>query len=623
MRAELFTSPREGTRLLAILGIVGLIYAGALTGSFHFDDTHSLLENPAVRDLANLPQLFFDTQAFSRNEGSQMYRPLVLVSYMLTYQVAGYEPMAFLSVNWLIHLAVVASAYLLHRQIGLSLGRAMLAALLFGVHPIVAEPIHYVSARSESLAALGVVLSLTFFMRAGRGYAFLSLLFFACALMAKASAAVLPVVLMLYERSVRVQRWADMRWLRLAGFGFVLVGYLAFTRSLLSEALLEAPVRSLGEQLAVQSKAVLYYGKLLLGLQPQSVEHQFYVADQVGGAFTLSAVCLVSFLLLGGRWLWRYDRTAFFYAGWAFLALLPTLIVPLNMLVNERRLYVPLMACAALAAQWPLGCRRQGLLIAGLVSLTLFSALAVQRSAVWESEWALWQDARSKAPHAVRPHVKVGVLLRERGDYHGALRLYGQALTIDPEHAPALNNAGNAYRSLGDRVQAQAAYEQALALWPQYVDAMINLATLHSEAGAYAESNRLFQKALAIGSNRAELHNNLGTNYLRMGDYRSAEKALRAALELAHSSPRILFNLGGALEGMERYEEAREQFLGAIAMDSTYAGAYAKLGGLCQRAGDRDCARANYVSFLRHWRGEEAVAEDVRRRLRALSFERQ
>ena len=72
MRAELSPLLREGTWLLAILGIVGLIYAGALTGSFHFDDTHSLLENPAVRDLANLPQLFFDTQAFSRNEGSQI-----------------------------------------------------------------------------------------------------------------------------------------------------------------------------------------------------------------------------------------------------------------------------------------------------------------------------------------------------------------------------------------------------------------------------------------------------------------------------------------------------------------------------------------------------------------------
>ena len=166
MRAELFTSPREGTWLLAILGIVGLIYAGALTGSFHLDDTHSLLENPAVRDLANLPQLFFDTQAFSRNEGSQMYRPLVLVSYMLTYQVAGYEPMAFLSVNWLIHLAVVASAYILHRQIGLSSGDPRWR-LLFGVHPIVAEPVRAVPGQVGG--ALGTVCPVVF-MRAGRGY---------------------------------------------------------------------------------------------------------------------------------------------------------------------------------------------------------------------------------------------------------------------------------------------------------------------------------------------------------------------------------------------------------------------------------------------------------------------
>ncbi len=272
MRAECFVRPQEGPWLLAILVIVGLVYAGALSGSFHFDDTHSLLENPSARELANVPQLFFDMQAFSRNEGSQMYRPLVLLSYAITYQVAGFEPMAFLLFNWLIHLAVVACAYLLHRQLGLSQGRSALASLLFGIHPIVAEPVHYVSARSESLAALGAVLSLLFFLRRGRVSALLSVLFFACALLAKASAAALPAVLVLYERSVRVQSWADVRWLRLAGFGCILAVYLVGMQSLLNEALLEAPVRTLSEQLAVQSKAVLYYGKLMVGLQAQSVE---------------------------------------------------------------------------------------------------------------------------------------------------------------------------------------------------------------------------------------------------------------------------------------------------------------------------------------------------------------
>ena len=90
-----------------------------------------------------------------------------------------------------------------------------------------------------------------------------------------------------------------------------------------------------------------------------------------------------------------------------------------------------------------------------------------------------------------------------------------------------------------------------------------------------------------------------------MGDFRSAEEAY-AALELAHSSPRILFNLGGALE--EWNDMRGPGTIRRTVRWTSYAGAYAKLGGLCQRAGDRRCARANYASFLRHWRGEEAVA---------------
>ena len=46
-------------------------------------------------------------------------------------------------------------------------------------------------------------------------------------------------------------------------------------------------------------------------------------------------------------------------------------------------------------------------------------------------------------------------------------------------------------------------------------------------------------------------------------------------------------------------------------------GRLCKLGSLCQRAGDRHCARVNYASFLSHWRGDESVADEVRRRLRS------
>ena len=50
----------EGRRL-ETAGIVLaclLCYANSFNGSFHYDDFHSIVENPAIRSLANLP-LFF------------------------------------------------------------------------------------------------------------------------------------------------------------------------------------------------------------------------------------------------------------------------------------------------------------------------------------------------------------------------------------------------------------------------------------------------------------------------------------------------------------------------------------------------------------------------------------
>ena len=76
---------------LVLLGAVALAYCNSLSNSFHFDDQHSLVENPAIRQLANSAQFFVDPQLFSRNVGSEMYRPLVLVSYALTYVFFEYQ----------------------------------------------------------------------------------------------------------------------------------------------------------------------------------------------------------------------------------------------------------------------------------------------------------------------------------------------------------------------------------------------------------------------------------------------------------------------------------------------------------------------------------------------------
>ena len=56
---------------------------------FHYDDTHSIVENPDLRRLANIPSFFIDPSTFSREENMAMYRPLLQSSFALNYALGG------------------------------------------------------------------------------------------------------------------------------------------------------------------------------------------------------------------------------------------------------------------------------------------------------------------------------------------------------------------------------------------------------------------------------------------------------------------------------------------------------------------------------------------------------
>jgi hypothetical protein len=71
----------RGVPSLLLLGLVTTsVYLNSLDNAFQYDDEHSLTRNQSVRDMANIPAFFVDPGMFSRNPGSEMYRPLVLIS---------------------------------------------------------------------------------------------------------------------------------------------------------------------------------------------------------------------------------------------------------------------------------------------------------------------------------------------------------------------------------------------------------------------------------------------------------------------------------------------------------------------------------------------------------------
>ena len=56
---------------LLVIALVFLAHAPALDSGFHYDDQHSLLENPHIRALGNLPRRFHKGQPIGRETGLQ------------------------------------------------------------------------------------------------------------------------------------------------------------------------------------------------------------------------------------------------------------------------------------------------------------------------------------------------------------------------------------------------------------------------------------------------------------------------------------------------------------------------------------------------------------------------
>ena len=219
--------------LLLIALAVALTFANALHDRFHFDDDHSLVTNSHIRQWAEIPNFFSDPQLFSRNQGSEMYRPLVLFSYAITYRFYGYQAPVYHLFNIGVHLLVVFAVYGLYLRLGLRGVTALGGAILFGIHPLVGEPVNYVSSRSESLASLFFLAGLLCYT-SDRGWALaLALACYVGALMSKSSAIVLPAVLLAYEG---LMRGPSLRWRRLVLFGVLALGYLWASRRLLQEA---------------------------------------------------------------------------------------------------------------------------------------------------------------------------------------------------------------------------------------------------------------------------------------------------------------------------------------------------------------------------------------------------
>ena len=166
-------SPRVKSYLLGavFLAIVILAYSNHFDNGFQFDDSHTIVNNQAIRELANVPRFFTDGTTSSSLPANQSYRPLSTTLNAIDYWLAGgLDPFYFHFSLFFWYLVQLVLIFVLFRRIlDLSFEHrlnpliALFTTAFYGLHTANAETVNYICARTDSFSTLCVVASLVLY----------------------------------------------------------------------------------------------------------------------------------------------------------------------------------------------------------------------------------------------------------------------------------------------------------------------------------------------------------------------------------------------------------------------------------------------------------------------------
>jgi len=97
-------------------------------------------------------------------------------------------------------------------------------------------------------------------------------------------------------------------------------------------------------------------------------------------------------------------------------------------------------------------------------------------------------------------HLNLGALLKQKGNFDGAIAQYEAAARIDPKQPIIYLNMGLMHKAKGYLEPALRAYEYAILLDPNYAAAYQNLAVVLFKLGKLPQSKQAFEKAIALVS---------------------------------------------------------------------------------------------------------------------------
>lgn len=382
-------------------------------------------------------KLTFHDIFWVQNPG-KYFRPFLGLTFLMDQRLWGETIFGFRFTNVVLHtfntLLVNAIGRTLLRTQPHSAETSFGAALLFAVHPMAVESVAWISGRTDLLVTLWSLLAFYIYLSSNNKNSVYTLpLSLVCALSAALSKeSGIMVFILIFVWEIYYRKYFDFPKIKIALIFILLVlfsGLFYFVLRFNALASRDMSMEMIWSRIVsgeVLSQVKLFFASYGFYLKKFLEPFPFQLAiDSINVTFYAFLGAVVIALFGAGTLIPSMSRYQFYYF-WALLGLMPAAVVSLTDIAwtpwAERYLYFSMVPFSIIAAMLSVQLinslqpfLRKIAWVCAVIIITFLFFSSVQRTLLWNDDYALASDTYKKSPSFIPAAVEYARALEERG----------------------------------------------------------------------------------------------------------------------------------------------------------------------------------------------------------------
>lgn len=515
--------------LIGVLLVTFIVFSRSIGHEFlNWDDDLLIYDSPYVKTVAK-----YGIAGAIERIGIDFFQnnPISFISHAFTYRVWGKNPMPYHTINVIIHVLNTLLVFLFLRKLSKRSEVAIIATLLFALHPLRVESVAWATERKDVLYSffyLAGLLSYLKYLESGKKIWFAStFLMFPLSSFSKFAGVTFPFALIIVDIYYR-RGFVKKVVLEKVPF-FVLLataGIVEFSSQNAAMAVSSITMKySFLDRLFFANYGLVFYTAKFFA--PINLSALYPYPTKVGSAlptiYYIMPVFAVSILGIGAFLVMKFKeyRNELLF-GFLFFLLNIFLVlhfVPFggNIIVADRYTYLAHIGFCFIVAQLFVRFSDQKssyakpFLAIIVVAILTYTVATWKRVDIFKNSYTLFSDVIEKEPNAGVAYSNRGLTYEEKKDYAAALADYNRAIELIPTYMEARINRGNTKKALKDYQGAMEDFNFAITkINSKYPIAYNNRGNLKSDLGDFQGAIDDYTEAIKLKPDYPEPYHNRG-----------------------------------------------------------------------------------------------------------------